>query len=109
MTKDAVLVIERQDAVVEQVGRRDRRLPIVELGEGNLGIGVDVGLLVDASDAFERTDVKGVLSSTIAGALGLELSLCLLIGLGLLECDERSRQGTPPAKREGVSAESGFR
>ena len=41
-------VIERHDAIVEEIGRGDRRLAIIELGEGDLGVGVDEGLLVDA-------------------------------------------------------------
>jgi hypothetical protein len=40
---DLMLVIERHDAVVEQLGRGDRRLAVVELGEGDLGVGVDEG------------------------------------------------------------------
>jgi hypothetical protein len=42
-------VVERHNAIVEEVGGGDRRLPIIELGEGDLGVGVDEGLLVDAS------------------------------------------------------------
>jgi hypothetical protein len=33
-----------------KIGRRDRRLAIIELGASNLGVGVDEGLLVDTSD-----------------------------------------------------------
>ena len=41
-------IIERHDAIVEEIGRGDRRLAVVELGEGDLGVGVDESLLVDA-------------------------------------------------------------
>ena len=41
-------VIERHDAIVDEIGRGDRRLAVIELGEGDLGVGVDEGLLVDA-------------------------------------------------------------
>ena len=41
---------EGNDPVVEQIGRCDRRLAIVELGAGHLGVGVDEGLLVDPPD-----------------------------------------------------------
>jgi hypothetical protein len=36
---DAVLIIERQHPVVEDFGRGDRRLAVVELGKGDLGVG----------------------------------------------------------------------
>ena len=44
-------VEERHDPVVQQIGRGDRRLALVELGEGYLRVGVDEGLLVDPPHA----------------------------------------------------------
>jgi hypothetical protein len=44
---DIVLLEERQHTVIEQIGGRDRRLAIVEFGEGDLGVGVDEGLLIE--------------------------------------------------------------
>jgi hypothetical protein len=46
-----VSVVERHEAIVEEVGSGNRRLAVVELGEGELGVGVDEGLLVDAPPA----------------------------------------------------------
>ena len=43
-------VEEGNHAVVQKIGRRDRRLAIIELGASNLGVGVDEGLLVDVPD-----------------------------------------------------------
>ena len=43
-------IIERHDAIVDEISRGDGRLAIIELGEGDLGVGVDKGLLVDAAD-----------------------------------------------------------
>ena len=34
-------VVEGHDPIVEQVGGGDRRLAVIELGEGDLGVGVD--------------------------------------------------------------------
>jgi hypothetical protein len=48
---DAVLVIERQHPIVEDLGRGDRRFAVIEFGEGDLGIGIDEGLLIDPPDA----------------------------------------------------------
>ena len=50
---DAVLVVERHHSVIEDFGRRNRGLAIIKLGKGDLGIGVDEGLLVDPPDALE--------------------------------------------------------
>ncbi len=50
---DAMLVEERHDTVVEQIGGGDRGLPVVELGETHLAVGVDEGLLVDAPTPFK--------------------------------------------------------
>jgi hypothetical protein len=40
-----VLLVERDHPVVEQVCGGERGLAVVELGEANLGVGVDEGLL----------------------------------------------------------------
>jgi hypothetical protein len=57
---DVVLVEERHDAVVEQVGGGDRGLAVIQLGECHLRVGVDEGLLVDPADPLERADIEGV-------------------------------------------------
>src|SRR5437773_8051144 len=82
---DAVLVIKRHHPIIEDLGRGDRGLAIVEFGERDLGIGVDKGLLIDPPDALQRSDIEGVLRAAIARALAVELAMRLLVGLGLLE------------------------
>jgi hypothetical protein len=47
---DIVLLAERQHSVIEQIGRRDGRLAVVELGKAYLGVGINEGLLVDTSN-----------------------------------------------------------
>ena len=44
---NVVLLVERDHPVVEQVCGGERGLAVIELGEGDLGVGVDEGLLVD--------------------------------------------------------------
>jgi hypothetical protein len=73
-----VLLEERQRTVVEQIGRRDRRLAIVELGEGDLGVGVDEGLLINAPNALEIADIERVLGAAVPGMLALEFAVRLL-------------------------------
>ena len=80
-----MLLEERQHSVVEDLGGGDRRLAVIELGEGHLGVGVDEGLLIDAAHALQRADIEGILGAAIAGAFALELAVGLLLGLGLLE------------------------
>jgi hypothetical protein len=57
---DVVLVEERHDAVVEQVGGGDRGLAVIQLGERHLRVGVDEGLLVDPAHPLEGADIEGV-------------------------------------------------
>ena len=45
-----------QQLVIENVGGSQRRLAGVELGEANLGVGVDHRLLIDQPDALQRAD-----------------------------------------------------
>ena len=80
-----MLVIKRHHPVVEDFGRGDRGLTIIQLGKGNLGVGIDDGLLVDPPNPFQRADIEGVLRLAVARALALELALRFLVGLGLLE------------------------
>jgi hypothetical protein len=47
-----VFIVKRHHAVIEDLGRGDRRLAVIELGEGDFGIGVDEGLLIDPPDAL---------------------------------------------------------
>src|SRR4051794_27114779 len=72
-------IVEGHDAVVQQVGRGERRLTIVELGKGYLGVGINKALLVDAPDPLHVADVEGVLGTAIARALALELTVRLLL------------------------------
>jgi hypothetical protein len=75
-------VEERQYPIVQKIGRRDRRLAIIELGEGNLGVGVDEGLLVDPPHTLQIADVERILGTAVARMLALELAVGLLLGLG---------------------------
>ena len=78
-------VVERHDAIVDEIGGGNRRLAVVELGEGDLGIGVDERLLVDASNPLHVADVERVLGPAIARTFALELAMGLFLALGLLQ------------------------
>src|SRR4051794_28087012 len=71
-------VEEGHDAIVQELGRREWGLAIVELGEGHLGIGVDEALLVDAPNPLQVADVERVLGPAVARALALELAVRFL-------------------------------
>jgi hypothetical protein len=79
---DVMALEQWQHAVVEEIGRRDRRLSIVELGTGDLGVGVDEGLLIDPPDALQITDIERVLGAAVAGMLARELAVGLLLFIG---------------------------
>jgi tetratricopeptide (TPR) repeat protein len=68
--------------------RRDRRLSVVELGKAYLGVGVDEGLLVDASHALQIADIERILGAAVTWMLTLELAVRLLLGLGLFQRDD---------------------
>jgi hypothetical protein len=75
---DIVLLEERQHTVIEQIGRRDRRLAVVELGKAYLGVGVDEGLLINAPNSLEIADIERVLGAAVPGMLALELAVRLV-------------------------------
>ena len=50
---DAMLIVEQDHSVGEQVGGGEWGLTVVELGEPDLGVGVDEGLLVDPATPFK--------------------------------------------------------
>jgi len=64
-------VEEGDHAVVQKIGRRDRRLAIIELGASNLGVGVDKGLLVDTPDPLQIANIERVLGAAVARMLAL--------------------------------------
>jgi hypothetical protein len=53
-----MFIEERDHPVVEQVGCHQRGPAVAELGERQLGVGVEKGLLIDATDTLERADVE---------------------------------------------------
>ena len=52
---DVIALEQRDHTIVEEISRRNRRLAIVELGAGNLGVGVDEGL--SAGDRDQTTAI----------------------------------------------------
>jgi hypothetical protein len=58
-------VEEGNHAIVQEMGRYDRGLAIVELGASNLGVSINKGLLTDASHSFQVADIEGILSAAI--------------------------------------------
>ena len=79
---------QRDHPIIEQISRRDRRLAIVELGTGDLGVGIDEGLLIDAPNSLQIADIEGILGAAIARMLALKLAMSLLLGLGLFQRDD---------------------
>jgi hypothetical protein len=68
---------ERHDTIIEQIGCRRRCLAAVEFGKCHLRVGIDKGPLLEAPQAFEGTDIKGVLRAAVVGALRFELAVRL--------------------------------
>jgi hypothetical protein len=83
-----MLFEEGDDAIVQQLRRGNRRLLRIQLGEADLRIGVDKGLLIDSPDPFQVADVEGVLGATVARAFALELAVGFFLALDTLERGE---------------------
>jgi hypothetical protein len=79
---------QRQHAVIDEIGCRDRCLAIIELGTGDLAVGIDEGLLIDATNALEIANIERVLGTAVAGMLALELAMGFLFGFGLFQRDD---------------------
>src|SRR5262249_16465452 len=62
-----------------------------------LGVGVDEGPLVDASNTLQIADIEGVLSAAVTRMLALELAVRLLLGLGLFQRDDLRLVSTRPS------------
>ena len=102
---DIVLIEERQHAVIEQIRGRDRRFAIVQLAGSDLRVGVDEGLLVDATNTLQIADIERILGAAIAWVLALELAMGLLLGLGLFQRDDlRPRSAPGPPGRSWLPA-----
>ena len=50
--QDFVRITEGHHLVIEEIGGRQRRLAVVELGKGYLGVGINEGLLVNPAYAL---------------------------------------------------------
>jgi hypothetical protein len=81
----------REQQAEEAVGRGDAGQrdvagggrPKIELGKGDLGIGVDHGLLMDPTHPLQGADIEGILGAAITGAFALEFAMRFLVGLPL--------------------------
>ena len=81
-------VEEGDHAIVEEIGCRDRRLAIIELGASNLGVSVDERLLIDAPDPLQIADIERILGAAVPRMLALEFAMGLLLSLGLFQRHE---------------------
>lgn len=83
--RQIVFLVEWQYPIVQQISRRDRGLGGVQLGMCHLGIGVDIGLLINPPDALQCADIERVLRPQIARVCGLNLAAGLIVVLFLLK------------------------
>ena len=56
-----MLFKQRDHPVVEQIGRGQRRLAIINLGPHHLAVGIDKGLLMDPAHSLESADIEYIL------------------------------------------------
>jgi hypothetical protein len=79
-----VFLKERDHLVIEQVGRRQRGLAILEFRERYLTIGIDESLLGDPPYALQRPTVERLLCPTLPRTFALEFPVGLFLYLRLL-------------------------
>ena len=92
---NVMAIEEGNDSIIQEVGRRDWGLAIVELGASNLGVSINEGLLIDAPHSLQVANIKRILRAAIAGMLTLELAMGLLLGLGFLQRGELGLGSAP--------------
>lgn len=79
---------ERQHFIIKHVRRHQSVLAIVEFGQSDLGVSVDEGLLIDATDTFQSADVESVLRAEITRMLRFYFTVCFLLLFGSFECPQ---------------------
>ena len=74
-------LVERQYSVIQHVCRCDGRLRCIQLAVRHLGVGIDIGLLVDTANALQGADVEGILGTQITRMGSLDFATDLVIQL----------------------------
>ena len=91
-----MLFKQRDHPVVEQIGRGQRRLAIINLGPHHLAVGIDKGLLIDPAHSLESADIESILCSTVPRTFTFEFTVSFLLRFGLLQgCHLRLAQNQP--------------
>jgi hypothetical protein len=80
-----MLLEEGQHPVIQEIGGRDWRLPVIQFREPDLAVGIDERLLIDAPDALERPHIEGILGAAVARTLALEFAVGFFVRLRLLQ------------------------
>lgn len=84
---------EGDHLIIQQIGRRQGRFPIIEFCRCHLTLGINEGLLGEPTYALQRPDIEGILCPTIPGTFTLKLAMRFFLHLGLLQrCDLRFSQ-----------------
>ena len=81
----ALGIVERQDPVIEKVGGGQGRFVRIHLGETDVGMNIDAGLLVDFAHALDVSDITGVLPKEESRMRALDLAVGLLFLFGFLQ------------------------
>src|SRR5437588_3592804 len=87
-TRSSLTSCSSKNGSTRSLSRSAAVMGVVELGKAYLGVGVDEGLLVDASNALQIADIERILRAAISWMLALELAVRLLLGLGLFQRDD---------------------
>ena len=58
---------------------------MIEVGEREVGVGMDESVLVEEREGVDVGEVEGVMRGAIRGTIGLEIGMRLVIGFRVME------------------------
>lgn len=80
-----LLLEEGDDPVVEQLGRHQGILPVVQFDKGHFAVGIDTGLLVNPANTLDGAHIVGVLAAQIARMFSFNLTGRLALFFGFFQ------------------------
>ena len=83
--RQVVLLVKRQHFVVQHIRRRNRGFGGVQFGLGDLGIGINIGLLINPPDALQGSHIERILRAKVTGMGRFDLAPGLVVQFLLLQ------------------------
>ena len=72
--------------IVEQVSCRNRRFGLIQFAMHDLAVGIDKGLLIETTDAFELANIECILRTQIARVCSFNFTAGYIILMLAFQC-----------------------